>query len=335
MAWIIFTVTPFFLFFCLSAFCLPFICLENRRMAITQKRAIYEKGAIQLFTVSRYICFFFGLAFLLDFYFEGRIMQKVAKPQLLEIPFLILGISFIMQAIFLYIANKTKGIFSKTFYAISSILSLCLIVFTTIFTFSVIRSLLIPENWQILDLFYTILVQNTHPFAFLYGFPLIFTVYLIFCITLGFYSAHLISLMYLISRRNSDDYGRDYYNTLLGSHATRSLKPGLLLCLILPIIFFVTNLSQLDIINFIQFFYDDMAQIRISIAQESSWFSYRNLHIFFTVGIGFIPLSVILLRPVAHAKAKGSSPLQRKSYVFLSFFFLIFGLLFLLFRMVH
>lgn len=335
MAWLIFIATPFFMFFSLSAFCLPFICMQNRHMAIVQKRAIYEKGAVQLFTLSRFICFLFGVAFLLDYFLEGRIMEKIAKPLLLDMPFLILGIFFIAQGICLSIALKTKAKLAKMFYLLSCLLAMCLIFFMSIFTFSILRSLIIPENWQILDLFYTILVQNTHPFTFCYGFPLIFAVYLIFSIFLGFYSAHLISILYLISRRNSDDYGRDYYNTLLTSHATRALKPGLLLCIILPIIFYVTNLSHFDIISFVQFFVDDIAQIEISMRQNTTWFSYYNLYIFFTIGIAFIPLSILLLRPVALAKLKGSSPLQKKSYVFFSFLFLIFGLLFLLFRMVH
>lgn len=336
MVWGTFLITPIFLFFTLSALCLTFICSQNKRLAVREKRSIYAKAGKELTALARSICFIVSVLLISDYYFETSfIMQRLLQINFLLTPYLITTISIFVVGILLFISLKTKDPASQIFIYLSQIFSIFLIYMLSIHTFALIRSVIIPDSWHIYDFFYKLLIQNTHSFEAFYGFPLIFTILFVFCIFLGFFSAHLLSIMFFIYRRNSDDYGRDYYNTLITSHAKRSLFPGLIMCIILPLLILVTTLSQFDIINLVHFFYDATEQVNLSILNENATFSYRNLAVVFTTGICFIPLSVILLRPVANAQAKGTSPLQKKSLVFLSFITLILGLWFLLFRLIH
>lgn len=320
MLWFSLLLITILVFFSVSIACLPFLCERNRGLAIRNKRSLYDKSAKHLAFFGAIAFFAFGISLFLDYYLNGFIVQEFIRPKFLDIIFLSIANLFLLGGIVFFILLKLGKTSQRILFRFNFLVGVILLLLVSLLSWLYLRSTLIFPKWSFVQLW-------THE-----PLQILFFVYILFCVFLGLMGAHILSIIFFIIRRNSDDYGRDYYNTLITSHAKRAMYSGLLLCIPLAILVvalpvcynrlkgLLLELSHWGIVD---------APKNISNCFICEGVSCNYVYLYASLFVLFILLSILCMQRIA----KSALPMQKKSFIFFAFNFLALGLAAVMFRL--
>jgi len=318
MLWFSLLLVTVLVFFSVSVACLPFLCERNRTLAITHKSILYDKSAQHLAMFGVLAFFVFGVALFLDYYFNGFIVQYFIRPKFLDIIFILLANLFLLGGIVFFVLRKAGNKFQKVLFKFNIFIGAMLLVLISLLSWLYLRSTTMFEEWSLVQLW-------THE-----PLRILFLVYMSLCVFLGFMGAHILSIIFFIIRRNHDDYGRDYYNIIIASHAKRAVYSGLLLCIPVAILLFAMPISHEKLAALVLALFNlGLTEAPVNAESTLTTFSFKNISLFIYALILLIPLSVLCLQRVT----KSQLPMQKKSLILFSFLFLILGLTVLMFRL--
>ncbi len=318
MLWFLLLLITGFLFFAVSIACLPFICASNRLLAIRHSRSLYDKSAYHLAVLGSFLFIVFGITLFLDYYLDGIIFKYFIRPKFLNIVFLLMGNLFLLGGMIFFVIHKRSRVKSKLFFVLNVLVGGVLFLLTSSLTWVYLRSTIFFPEWTLTQLWTHEPLQTP------------FLIFMLVSLFLGLTGAHILALIFFIIRRNKDDYGRDYYTTILASHAKRATYSGVLLCVAIAVLLFIIPTSYekltlllLDLMN--AGFMDG------SLNSGDAFATVLLSDIYFYVPslLVFIPLSIICLQVIA----KSALPLQRKSFAFFALLLLFIGLTVLVFRL--
>ncbi len=316
--WTLFLLSVTFLaFLCTSLACLPFISERNRIITRKLKRSLYEKGAKHFATFGAFFSLLLGILFVADYFANGLIATYFIRPTFMDNLFLgLAALYFVSGLCYLGITYTKKGV-QNIFYKMNLILGTGQILGVIILLWHYLRATMFAPDWTLEHLWYQEPLQV----------PLI--IFAITCLLMGLMGAHLLCLLFLIVRRNKDDYGRDYYNVLLKTHAQRACISGALflvailtMVLLMPLSTDRLHLLWIELQSF--GLYPSMENI----SQDDKNVLYNNWKYYIIAPLAFLPIALLCLQRLSVTNL----PLQKKSLVFISVIFIFLALICFLFR---
>ncbi len=308
----------FLTFFALNIACLPLLAEKNRSLAIKLKSSIYDKGIKHLIVLAGIFSLLFGISLLADYYLNGLIVNHFIKPNFFDLFFIVVGSLYIFNGIIFICYPKNNKKIKNIFLKFSFLIGLIQWALLSLLSFAYLTKLhFITGAFNLNGLLLWIQNFQQVPFYF----------YAFICLFMGILGAHFLSMFFLLFRRNKDDFGRDYYNTLLKSHAKRSVVSGILM--LIPMLI-LCILYPFNLENF-SFLVNDLSKFALILPMtlQNSVIALSKYYVLLPFTFVFFALTFM------QALALAAIPMQRKSFIFLAFIFFILGIFFFFYHILN
>ncbi len=314
--WILYLISiSFITFFSFSIASFAFICEKDRANATKLKSGIYEKGAKHLANFAQFFSIFLGVSFIFDYFMQGYLMRNFIVPNQFELLFLILSGLFILSGLIFCISHSMNKVFRNIFFKLNVLIGLAELILLIFFTWIYFRNSILAPDWTFLSLWQA---EQFKPD---------FYIYILCSLFMALFGSHIYALFYLILRRNRDNYGRDYYNTMLKSHAKRAFFSGFLMLLSFVALLYFLPLN-LENFNFLMI---EMQKIGINLSLNLELGISELMEYYALIPLVIILFGLLFLQRIAVA----TLPLQKKSMFLLAFIFIHLGILPFFFQLIN
>ena len=201
-----------------------FVAATARILAVIRQRSAYEKCARQLALCGMGLGWLLLVASRIWLYFQPERFPAGSLPSyLVEMSWLLLSLAVLLSSIFfvLWRMLKNMAVLHMTIGIFSGVMG-CVALGVTIISLRFLAAFAHPDTATIgMDRIFPLQWEAPFWTSVIYTLPLVFTM------------SAALGAFWLVLRRNRDDFGRDYYNTMIPWCATWARNGWMLLWLLL------------------------------------------------------------------------------------------------------